>query len=96
MANEHIWQFNVSTAMTLCPPENFIFGNWQSLVKGQIKKSIKFSSIIIRPLHFRDYYSSSTLLLLSTLDAVQVESSPLSCVKVCSIPDVVCKFTVIL
>ncbi len=25
----HIWQFsfNVSTAMTLCPPENFIFGN---------------------------------------------------------------------
>ncbi len=40
LANE---QFNVSTAMTLCPPENFIFGNWQSLVKGQIKKSIKFS-----------------------------------------------------
>ena len=27
----------------------------------------------ILPLHFRDYYSSSTLLLLSTLDRIHVE-----------------------
>ncbi len=28
-----VFLFNVSTPMTLCPPENFILEIWQSLVK---------------------------------------------------------------